>query len=138
MRARGWRRIALAAALLAAAACGDFLAAPAAEPAPLALSIHPSGRVMASALDSLFDQVDAVYARITRGQAVVAEGAFAVTPSGGEIRRTFEVMLDSDPEDLGLVVQLRRQGEAVFAADTTVRLWRGRKTVAEIAVTPVP
>jgi hypothetical protein len=128
----------LAMVMAASAGCGDAPGATAASAAPLVLSVRPSASLPADSLGVLFDQVDGLYVRVTHSEAVVAEGSFAVSSAQAGIRRTFRVMLDTDPEDLGIEVRLLRQGTTVLWGARTVRLWRGRQTVAEIVVALPP
>ena len=133
------RCLRLAAALLAAAAaaaCADILAGPAADSARLALALQP-GPPASQQGPTAFDEVDAVYVRLTRLDSLVVEGSVAVSPAAGEIRHTFVVPMERDEEELGLVVELRRNGVAVYTGDRLVRLVRGRRTTAEVVILPV-
>ncbi|HEU4454493.1 MAG TPA: carboxypeptidase-like regulatory domain-containing protein, partial [Longimicrobium sp.] len=136
MRARRWT-IAAAAILLSAAGCGDFLAPPAGGDARLSLALAPGAPAEQDGLAELFDAVDGLAVRVSRGQATVMADSFAVSPAGGVIRRTLLVPLDDDEEELELEVELHADGEAVFAGARTVRLARGARTSAEIELLPV-
>jgi hypothetical protein len=46
-------------------------------------------------------------------------------------------MLEQDEEELGLAVELRRQGVAVYAGSALVLLRRGRRTTAELVLDSV-
>lgn len=129
-----FRRIAAVPALALLAACGDLFAPPAG--AGLALDVRAGGPTPQQAPS--FDEVDGMDVRVTRGDEVVLDGSFAVLPVEGEIRRTFVVPMESDEELLSLDVTLRSGGTAVYAGGDTVRLVRGRQTVAEVVLRPVP
>jgi hypothetical protein len=127
------RRIAAAAALALLAGCGDLFAPPAG--AGLALDVRAGAPAPQQAPS--FDEVDGMNVRVTRGDEVVVDGSFAVFPVEGEIRRTFVVPMESDEELLYLDVILRSGGTAVYAGGDTVRLVRGRRTVAQVVLLPV-
>jgi hypothetical protein len=129
------RRLATVLLAAAAAGCGDVLEPPAAAPAELALGLRQSAAPAPRA--ALFDEVDGLFVRVTRGATVAVEGSFAISPTEDEIRRTLIVMLERDEEELGLAVELRRQGVAVYAGSGDVLLRRGRRTTAELVLDSV-
>lgn len=137
-RGGGWTRpAALAAALVAAAACGDVLAPRATGPASLAVALQPAGPAAQQAPGTSFDEVDGLSLRVTRGNTVVIESTFSVTPATDEIRRSVVIWLERDEEELGVTVQLLRRDVALFAGSRPVRLARGRHTTAALVVEPV-
>lgn len=137
-------RFAAAAALLAAgaAACGDFLAAPAEAPARLSVSysLDPAGPALqTTGAGRAFDRVDAVRVRLLRGETEVLADSFAAAPAdSGVIRGTFQLPLERAEEELQLTVELRWQGRPVFTGSQAVRMSRGADTRAEVALLPVP
>ena len=134
-------RIAAAVALLAAgaAACADFLAAPADSPARLSVSYSLSPALQANGPGRAFDRVDAVHVRLLRGETVVLADSFAAAPAdSGVIRGSLTLGLEQAEEQLRLAVELRWHGRAVFTGAEDIRLTRGANTAAEVALLPVP
>jgi hypothetical protein len=122
---------ALAAVLLAG--CAEFLATPAGG-ARLSLALQP---VAQTRQDSAFDAVDGLSVRVYRGEEVVMEDSFAVSPAGGVIRQSIVVPVEGDQESLDLFVELHAGRQTVFAGDAVLRLVRGGRTTVEVDLVPV-
>jgi Carboxypeptidase regulatory-like domain/Bacterial Ig-like domain (group 2) len=128
-------------ALAGAAACADFLAAPADAPARLSVSyaLAPGASAAQSGAGRAFDRVDHVHLHVWRGETRVLADTFDVTPAdSGVIRHTLTLELERGEEELRVDVELHAHGHAVFSGGQSVRLSRGASATAEVALLPVP
>lgn len=140
MRAHSLRAAAALLALAGAAACADFLAAPADAPARLSVSyaLAPGAAAVESGAGRAFDRVDHVHLRVWRGETQVLADSFDAAPAdSGVIRHTLTLELERGEEELRVDVELHAQGHAVFSGGQSVRLSRGASVQAEVALLPV-
>jgi hypothetical protein len=125
-----------AAVLLAvlAAACSDFLAAPARGPAQLTIAYAVGDAGSGSAAP---DPVDSLHVRLARRGVPVVDSAFALSADGGVVRRSLQVEMEGPEEEMELNVEMRWQGTPRFSGHATVRMLRGIHNTAEITLVPV-
>ena len=124
------------AAVLAGAACSDFLAGPADGPAHLSVSFARAPGETAADSSAGFDGVDRLRLTLRRDGALVVDTTFAVTLDGTVVRYGMRVEMEEPEAEVQLDVALLWQGTPRFVGSAQVRLVRGALNVADVQLQP--